>query len=132
MSYSTRNAWASGLMIFAAAVLVTVGMFQILEGIVALANDEFYVVGREYTFEFDLTTWGWVHLLVGVILAVVGGFLFTGATWARWAGMAIGILSMITNFMWLPYYPFWAVVVIGLNIAVIWALSVVELPREVG
>src|SRR5262245_20142867 len=130
MSYSTRNAWASGLMIFAAAVMLTVGIFQILEGIVALANDEFYVVGRKFTFEFDLTTWGWIHLLIGIILAVVGAFLFTGATWARWTGIAISILSLISNFMWLPYYPFWAMIIIALNVAVIWALAVVEVPGD--
>jgi hypothetical protein len=117
-------------MIFAAAVLLTVGVFQILEGIVALANDQFYVVGREYTFEFDVTTWGWIHLLIGIILALVGGFLLTGSVWARWAGIVIAVLSMVSNFMWLPYYPFWAIVIIALNMAVIWALAVVEVPGD--
>jgi hypothetical protein len=117
-------------MIFAAAVLLTVGILQILEGIVALANDEFYVVGREYTFEFDITTWGWIHLLIGIVLALVGGFLFTGSVWARWAGIGVAVFSMISNFMWLPYYPFWAIVIIALNIAVIWALAVVEVPGD--
>lgn len=130
-SYSTRNAWASGLMVFAAAVLLTVGVFQILQGIAALAEDEFFVRGPNYTYQFDLTTWGWIHLVIGVVLAAVGAFLFTGATWARWAGIAVAALCMIANFMWLPYFPFWALALIGLNVAVIWALAVVEVAPEV-
>lgn len=130
ISSSTKNAWASGLTIFAAAIMVTVGIFQILQGIVALVNDEFYVVGREFTFEFDLTAWGWIHLIVGAVLILVGLFLFSGSGWARGGGIAIAVLSMISNFMWLPYYPFWAILLIALNVAVIWALAVVETPSE--
>jgi len=125
-SYSTRNAWASGLMIFASAAMLTAGVFQILQGIAALAEDEFFVRGVDYTYMFDLTTWGWIHLLIGLVLVAVGAFLFIGMTWARWAGIAVAVLCMIVNFMWLPYYPIWALVLIALNGAVIWALAVVE------
>ena len=129
-TYSTRNAWASGLMLFAAAMLLTVGMFQILQAIAALANDDIVVRGPEYTYHFDLTAWGWIHLLIGAVLIAVGGFLFTGAAWARWAGIAIAVLAMVANFAWLPYYPLWAICLIGLNVAVIWALAVVEVEPE--
>ena len=125
-SYSTRNAWASGLMIFASAAMLTAGVFQILQGIAALAEDEFFVRGVDYTYMFDLTTWGWIHLLIGLVLVAVGAFLFIGMTWARWAGIAVAVLCMIVNFMWVPYYPIWALVLIALNGAVIWALAVVE------
>ena len=60
----------------------------------------------------------------------MGAFLFTGAAWARWAGIAVAVLAMAANFMWLPYYPFWALILIGLNVAVIWALAVVEVEPE--
>jgi len=129
-TYSTRNAWASGLMLFAAAMLLTVGLFQVLQAIAALANDDIVVRGPEYTYHFDLTTWGWTHLVIGAVLIAVGAFLFTGATWARWAGIAVAILAMLANFMWLPYYPLWAIILIGLNVAVIWALAVVEVEPE--
>lgn len=129
-TYTTRNAWASGLMLFAAAMLLTVGLFQVLQAIAALAEGEILVRGPEYTYHFDLTTWGWTHLLIGAVLLAVGGFLFTGATWARWAGIAVAVLAMAANFMWLPYYPFWALVLIGLNVAVIWALAVVEVEPD--
>lgn len=129
-TYSTRNAWASGLMLFAAAVMLTVGLFQILQGIAALAQDDVMLVGPEYTYTFDLTAWGWIHLLMGAVLMGVGAFLFTGAPWARWAGIAVAILCMAANFMWLPHYPFWAMTLIGLNVAVIWALAVVEVEPD--
>src|SRR5262245_47380011 len=127
---STRNSWATGLVVFAAAIMVTVGIFQILEGIVALVNDEFFVVGPKYTYEFDLTTWGWIHLLIGAALVLVGLFLFTGNPWARGAGIGIAILSMIANFMWLPYYPFWSIILITLGVAIVWALAVYQ-PEQV-
>ena len=104
----TERTWAKGLTVFAATIMIVAGVFQALQGLVALANSEFYVVGSEYTFEFDITAWGWIHLLLGIGLAVVGYFLFVGATWARWTAIVLVGLSMFANFMWLPYYPLWA------------------------
>lgn len=117
-------AWATGLTVFAVVMMMIAGIMQILTGIVALANDEFYVVGRDYTWKFDITTWGWIHLLIGILLVIVGACLWTGQTWARWAGLAIVGLSMIANFAWVPYYPVWGIIVLALDAAVIWALAV--------
>jgi hypothetical protein len=101
------------------------GFVQALEGIVALANSSFYVVGHKYTFQFNVTTWGWIHLLVGAGVVVVGVFLMRGgSTWARWTGIAVVALSAIANFAWIPYYPVWGIIVMALDGAVIWALSV--------
>jgi len=116
--------WATGLTVFAAVIMLISGIVQALQGIVALANDEFYVVGRKYTFQFDITAWGWIHLLLGILVVVVGFFLFTGATWARWTGIVIVAVSAIANFAWVPYYPVWGIIVLALDGAVIWALSV--------
>lgn len=129
-TYSTRNAWASGLMLFAAAVMLTIGLFQILQGIAALAQDDVVLSGPKYTYTFDVTAWGWAHLLMGVALMVIGAFLFTGAAWARWAGIAVSVVCMAANFMWLPHYPFWAMTLIAMNIAVVWALAVVEVEPD--
>ena len=68
----TERSWAKGLTVFAATIMIVAGVFQALQGLVALANSEFYVVGSEYTFEFDVTAWGWIHLLLGIGVAVVG------------------------------------------------------------
>ena len=120
---STGQDWALGLTAFAAIFMMISGVVTAIQGIVALANSEFYVVGSEYTFEFDITAWGWIHLLLGIGVAVVGYFLFVGATWARWTAIVLVGLSMFANFMWLPYYPLWALIIIALDVAVVWAIA---------
>lgn len=119
-----HSATAVGFTVFAAVMMVTIGVFQAIAGIVALLNDEFYVVTQEWVFQFDATAWGWVHLLVGVIVGLAGAALFTGAVWARTVGVIVAVLSAILSFMWLPWYPIWAAIVIGLDVVVIWALTV--------
>jgi hypothetical protein len=114
---------AVGVIVFAAMIMIIGGIMQALQGIVALFNDTFYVVGEEYLFQFDVTAWGWIHLLLGIVVAVAGFFLLQGATWARVVAITVASLSMIANFIWMPYYPFWSLTIIALNIAVIWALS---------
>lgn len=123
LSSTTRN-WATGLTIFAATIMVISGVAQAIQGIVALANSEFYVVGRKYTFQFDVTAWGWIQLLIGIVVAVVGVCLFMGQTWARWTGLVVVGLSMLANFAWVPYYPVWGIIVLALDGAVIWALAI--------
>jgi hypothetical protein len=123
MSTHTENAWAEGIGIFAGAALLTVGLFQLLEGIAAAAEDDVFVRTSNYVFSFDLTTWGWIHIVVGIVVAVVGGAILAGQTWALVAGVVMAMVSALMNFVWLPYYPFWAVLVIAFDIAVIWALS---------
>lgn len=120
----TGRTWASGLTVFASVMMIIAGVTQALVGIVALANSSFYVVGRKYTFQFDVTTWGWIHLLVGILVGVVGVFLLTGAAWARWTGIVVVAVSTVANFAWVPYYPVWGVIVLALDGAVIWALTV--------
>ena len=120
---TTGNAWATGVAIFAAALLLTAGLFQIVQGFVAIVDDEFFVRTAKYTFVFDTAAWGWIHLILGIVLALTGFFLFTGAAWARIVGIAVAVLAMLANFLWLPHYPFWAIVLIALDVLVIWALS---------
>ena len=95
---STGRAWATGLTFFAAVFMMISGVLTAIQGIVALANSEFYVVGREYTFQFDVTAWGWILLLLGIVVAAVGVFLYMGQTWARWTALVVVALSMFGNF----------------------------------
>jgi hypothetical protein len=120
---STYSSGAVGVIVFAAVVMIMGGVMQAIQGIVALVNDTFYVVGQEYLFQFDVTAWGWIHLLLGIVVGVAGFFLLQGATWARVVALIVASVSMIANFVWLPYYPFWALAIIALDIAVIWALT---------
>jgi hypothetical protein len=117
------SGWAIGGVVFAASMLTLAGVFQILTGLVALFNDEFYVVARNYTFDLDVTAWGWVHLLIGIAVLVTGLGLFSRQTWAGVTAIFVAMLSALANFFFIPYYPVWALVVIGLDVWVIWALT---------
>ena len=103
--------------------MVTIGAFQAIAGLTAILNDDFFVVTRNYTFDLDVTAWGWIHLILGIVIAIAGVCLFAGKTWAAVIAMILAILSAIANFFFIPYYPFWAIVIIALDIWVIWALT---------
>ncbi len=103
--------------------MVTVGILQLFQGIAAVAKDQVFVVGLDYVYKFDLTTWGWIHIGLGVVVAAVGLALFTGADWARVCAVVVAAISILANFMWLPYYPWWSVLIIALDVVVIWAVS---------
>jgi hypothetical protein len=118
------SGWAVGFILFAAIMLIMAGIFQAFDGLVALFNDTFYVTTREYVFQFDVTAWGWIHLILGVVVALAGWGLLSGRTWARVLGITVAVLSAIANFLWLPYYPFWALTIIALDVFVIWAIAV--------
>jgi hypothetical protein len=118
------SGWAVGFILFAAIMLIMAGIFQAFDGLVALFNDTFYVTTREYVFQFDVTAWGWIHLILGVVVALAGWGLLSGRTWARVLGITVAVLSAIANFLWLPYYPFWALTIITLDVFVIWAIAV--------
>jgi len=118
-----RSGWAVGFILFAAIMMIMVGVFQALQGIIAIFENEFYVATRNYLFQFDATTWGWIHLLVGLLVAFAGWGLLSGRTWARVVAITLAVLSAITNFLFIPYYPFWALLLITLDIFVIWAIT---------
>jgi hypothetical protein len=122
--------WVMGFAMFAGVTMIILGVFQVIEGLSAIFRDEIYVVGARYVFSFDLTAWGWIHLLLGVLLLAAGVALRTAQTWARSVGIAFAALSMIANFMFLPYYPVWSLLIIALDIVVIWALCLYN--REPG
>jgi hypothetical protein len=114
---------AVGFILFAAIMMIMSGVFQALQGLVAIFENEFYVATRNYTFQFDATTWGWIHLLLGLLVAFAGYGLLSGKTWARLLAITLAALSATANFLFIPYYPFWALLLITLNIFVIWAIT---------
>ncbi|MDV7265451.1 hypothetical protein R4315_12955, partial [Rhodococcus oxybenzonivorans] len=100
----------------AAVIMVTVGIIQFFQGIAAVAEDEVFVGGINYVYKFDLTTWGWIHIILGVLVAIVGLALFTGAGWARVSAIVVAAISIVANFLWLPYYPGWSLLIIALDV----------------
>ena len=117
------SSWAIGGMTFAASIMVLIGGFQVIAGLAAIINDQFYVVARHYAFDIDVTAWGWIHLIVGVFMFFTGLALFAGRTWAAVTALVLAMLSAVSNFFFLPYYPWWALVVIALDAWVIWSLT---------
>jgi hypothetical protein len=124
----TRAPWRTGLVVFAGTIMIVGGIFQALAGLVALFRNQVYVVGLNYVYSFDVTTWGWIHLIVGIVVALAGAALLTGQTWGRVVAVALAIVSMLVNFMFIPYYPVWSLLIIALDVFVIWALC--TSPRE--
>jgi hypothetical protein len=119
-----RNLWAAGAILFAGIMLIVVGLWEALEGLIAIVEDEFYVATRRYLFRFDVTAWGWIHVVLGLVVAVAGYGLLAGRTWARVVAITLAALSAIANFLWLPYYPVWALLIIAVDVLVIWAVAV--------
>ncbi|WP_405851817.1 hypothetical protein [Streptomyces sp. NBC_00090] len=111
-----------GWVVFAAVLMIFVGLMTLFQGIAGIAKDDIFVTTRNYVYQFSLTGWGWVHLILGIIMVLAGIALFKGALWARMIGVALASLGLIANFMWLPYYPFWAMLLIAIDVIVIWAL----------
>ncbi|KHL15744.1 hypothetical protein CLV56_0638 [Mumia flava] len=117
------NPVAQGVTLFATALLLMLGIVQIFTGIAGIAKDDLLVATPDYIYALSTTAWGWIHLILGIIFVVVAIMIVTGSTFARIVGIGIAVLSLIANFLWLPYYPFWAFLVIAFDVLVIWALS---------
>lgn len=114
-----------GWIVFAGIMMIVLGAFQAIEGLVALFNDEFYVVGTSgLVVDVDYTTWGWVHLIVGVVLVLCGLGVLAGNTVARIVGIGLAMISALINLAFLAAYPVWGVVVIAFDVIVIYALAV--------
>ncbi|MCZ6504515.1 MAG: hypothetical protein O6834_00845 [Actinobacteria bacterium] len=114
---------AIGLTAFAGFLMFMLGGWWIIAGIVAIANSDFYVVTQEWIFEFSTTSWGWTHLILGIVVLFAGFGVFTGAVWARTVGVILAGISGLVAFAWLPYYPVWAILFVTLSVFTIWALT---------
>ena len=119
---STKGILAFGITRFAGVLLTLVSIFQILQGIAAIADDKVFVRTPNYSFEFDVTTWGWVQLILGLVGLCAGIGILMGQTWGRIVGILIVGLAAVSNFMFMPHYPFWSLTLIALDVVVIWAL----------
>ncbi len=104
-------------------ILLVAGGFGMIQGASAVANDDLYSQGSDYLYQFDMTAWGWVHLVLGAIGVLVAVGILMRKSWAFVSGMLVAGLSMLTNFAFIPHYPFWAITLIALDVLVVWALS---------
>jgi hypothetical protein len=118
------RAVVSGLTTLAGVLLLVSGLWSFFIGLAGLIKNQFFVVTTNYTFKLDVTSWGWTHLILGIVVALVGIGLLLGQAWARIVGVIVAVLSLMANFLFLPYYPFWSILVIFLDVMIIWALLV--------
>ena len=126
MSTNTRvqTGWV-GWVAFAGIMLVLVGCFHIVEGLVGLFRDQVFLVGtRGLVVSMDYTVWGWTHIIGGALAVLVGVCLLAGQTWARVIAVIVALLSALINVAFLPAYPIWSVMMIAIDILVIWAITV--------
>jgi hypothetical protein len=125
--YTTRetsvSGWAIGGVTFAATIMVLVGIFEAIAGLAAIFDDDFYAVTTNYAFDLDVTAYGWLHLIVGILVAWAGFSLFSRKAWAGIVAIVLAVVSAVTNFFFIPYYPFWSILMIALAVWVIWAVT---------
>ncbi len=116
------GAWA-GWIAFAGIMLALIGFFDILQGITALTNDEYFVVAQGDLLVFDFTTWGWILLIWGALLILAGVGLFRAQGWARWFGVVLVFVNAIAQIAFLAAYPIWSTILIALDVFVLFALT---------
>jgi hypothetical protein len=117
-----RSGAALGVTLTAAILMMISGGWNILEGIAALVHSEFVAVVRNYAYSMSATSWGWFHLILGAVVLAAGIGLFTDKMWARIVGVGVVAISMIVNFLYIPYLPVWSIMVIAIDMAILWAL----------
>jgi hypothetical protein len=118
------TAWVGWIM-FAGLMMIMLCTFEAIAGLVALFNDEYYLVTRnDLVVSLDYTTWGWVHLLLGIVVAAAGLGVMVGQMWARVVGILVALLSSIVNIAFLAAYPLWSTIIITVDVMVIYALTV--------
>ena len=113
----------AGWVFFAAIMMIVLGIFGVFEGLAAIIKSGFYHVPPNYYVSINATGWGWIHLIISIIVILAGFALFQGATWARVVGIFMASVSAIANFLFIPYYPIWSLLIITLDVLVIWALA---------
>ncbi|MGW4381623.1 DUF7144 family membrane protein [Kitasatospora sp. NPDC004531] len=117
-----HSPWVPGTVMFAGVLMLITGLLELFRGIMAVARDDVFVTTPNYIFKFDLTSWGWIHVVVGGLVALTGMCVIRGLAWARVVGVVIASVSVIDSFLAIPYYPLWSLVIIAMDVFVIWAL----------
>jgi len=121
---------ATGGMVLAGTLLVLAGLWGFFVGITGILKGGFYATVPTYTFTYSIKSWGWTHLIIGVVVFAVGVCLLLGQTWARYVGVFLAVVDAVANFLFIPYYPLWSIIVIAIDVFIIWALLAVGRERR--
>jgi len=114
----------------AGALMLTSAILTFLVGVFALAANDLVVSGPGYEYTFQLSGWGWANILTGMVLAAVAIALFLSPQWARAAAIIVTCLAIVVTFLWMPYYPTGAIVLIALDVVVIWGVATWNTSRQ--
>lgn len=118
------SSW-TGWVTFGGIMMILIGTFEAIEGLVALFRDDYFLVTRNgLLVTTNFTAWGWTHIALGAIVAAVGFGVLVGQTWARVVGIALVTINAIVNLAFLAAYPVWSTIIIALDVIVIYALAV--------
>lgn len=123
MAKNNSSGW-TGWVAFAGVFMIIEAILQIIAAFVALFNSNLYVLGVEHLWIVDITTWGWVHLLLGLVLLAAGGAVLSGKLWGRVVGIFMAASALVVNFAFIPVYPIWSIIAIVVSSCVIYALIV--------
>jgi hypothetical protein len=120
---ASRAFW-SGWIAFAAVVMIVMGALDFFQGLIGIIRDNYYVLTPEQIIVFDLTTWGWIMLIWGIVVALAGFALISGSNWARWFTIVVAGVNFIVQlgFVGSAQYTLWALTVLALNVVVLYAL----------
>jgi hypothetical protein len=122
-----RSGWAVGWTYFAAFMMVMLGFWHAIAGLSAIIKKTVWTTGGQlgdgYFLKLSTSSWGWIHLILGIVILLAGFALLSGAVWARVVGVILAIISAVAAFAWIPYYPVWGIVIVALAVAVVWALT---------
>ena len=116
----------AGWIVFAATMMLVIGSIDVIEGLIAAIRKQYYVLTPNQVIIFDMTTWGWLTLIWGIVLILAGLALWNGAGWARWFTIVACVINVLGQLAWLgsTTYPLWTLTSIVLGIIVIYALTV--------
>ncbi|MFI0357405.1 hypothetical protein [Actinomadura sp. 9N407] len=118
-----RQVRTSGWLAFAGTLALVIGAFNVIDGLVALFNDDYYLVGADEILIFNFTTWGWIWLIIGIVQIAVGAGIMTGKMWARATGVVFAVLAAVGHLAFLQAFPVWSVLTIAMCVLLIYALT---------
>ena len=128
----------AGSTALAAWLLILGGLLSFFTGLAVVVRKAYFTsqpgytsAAHNYAYHWNLTGWGWANLILGVVVVAAGACVLLGQTWARWAGVALAVISAVGSFLFLPFYPFWSIVVIAVDVFIVWALLTARQRQDV-